>query len=260
MGNKLSLNGANLNMNMRSTPPPPESIPPVEDKNPELSRVVSTIDTESTYSLSIAGMKLLPIGSAVYTSSGNLQQSGIRAIIHATSGSSSRHGTGLTPTLQSVTNCVKNCLTLARRNGHGKIAIPFIGGLIFLGKIGVDNETLAKALFKSVLDNKGTDIKVTMVVYGAEDTWLFQQVLQSYLEQDQYASHRNGSIDVASGDITDFNTHGADVIVNAANTELKFQSGVSAAIGRATGNPAAIEREAAKVVSLFITEYINQTA
>lgn len=257
MGNKLSLDGVNLNL--RGNAPKPKGTPPVEMKNPSLARVISTIDTESTYSMSIAGMKLIPIGSAVYTNSGSLQESGIRAIIHATSGSSSRHGTGLTPTLQSVANCVKNSLALAKQNNHGKIAIPFIGGLIFRGKIGVDDETLAKTVFKSVLDNKGTDIKVAMVVFGAEATMLFQQVLHFFLEQEQYAIHRS-SIEVVSGDITDFKTHGADVIVNAANTELKFQSGVSAAVARASGDPIAIEREAAKIVSQFINAYINQTA
>jgi O-acetyl-ADP-ribose deacetylase (regulator of RNase III) len=231
--------------------------PAVEDRDPNLARSVSSLCTNADYSRNVAGLKLLPAGSAFYTSSGSLANYGITGVIHAATGSSSRDGKGLSPTLQSVANSVRNCLILAARREHKKIAIPFIGGALFLNRIATTPEILAATIVRSALEHKG-DLVVALVPFGPQDTWLFQQTLDKLLAEEQYAASRDGSIEVCPGDITKSTVHGADVIVNAANTEARFGGGVSGAIARATGCQQAIDREAGKIVNAFISEFINQ--
>lgn len=233
-----------------------EEVSLVEDRAPALSKVVASAGTNPEYTKNIAGLKLLPIGSAYYTSSGAMKASGITGIIHAAIGSISRNGKGLTPTLQSVSNCVKNSITLAIKNFHSKIAIPFIGGMIFLQRTGLDPEVLARAVIKSALDHKGRILRVSLVTFGEEHTNLFQKILKELLADSHYSEHVN-SVEICPGDITKFATHGADVIVNAANIEGRFFGGVSGAIALASENAAAIDREAAKIVNAYIAEYLN---
>jgi O-acetyl-ADP-ribose deacetylase (regulator of RNase III) len=235
-----------------------EPLPPaVEERDPRLCRLISTVGTNADYTRNIAGLRLLPAGSAFYTSSGKLQNRGILGIIHAATGSSSRDGKGLSPTLASVANSVRNAMILAQRHEHTKIAIPFIGGAIFLSRIMTTLEELAGVIIKAAIEHKGS-LKVALVPYGDQDTQLFQKVLDKLLADEQYANARDGSIEICAGDITMKNIHGADVIVNAANTEAKFGGGLSGAIGHATSQQQQIDREASKIVASFIDEFINQ--
>jgi len=252
MGNKTSTPG-------RNSPTLIVKEELVEDRDPSLARVVSSVGTDPEYTKNIAGLKLLPIGSAFYTSSGALKKVGISGIIHAAIGSIGREGKGLTPTLSSVSNCVKNSIILAQRNYHSKVAIPFIGGMIFLQRTGLDPEVLARGVIRSALDNKGRILKVSLVTFGEEHTTLFQNILKEFLADPQYTEHVN-SIEVCPGDITKFETHGCDVIVNAANIEGRFFGGVSGAIALASENAAAIDREAAKIVNRYIGAYLSQGA
>jgi len=228
----------------------------VEDRDPSLARVVATAGTGSDYTKNIAGLKLLPIGSAFYTSSGALRAVGINGVIHAAIGSISREGKGLTPTLYSVSNCVRNCLTLAKRNNHLKVALPFIGGMLFLQRTGLDPDVLARAVIRTAIENKGRHLEVRLVTFGEEHTNLFQSILMEFLAQPQYSEHTS-SISVCPGDITKFETHGCDVIVNAANIEGRFFGGVSGAIALASQNAAAIDKEAAKIVAAYINAYLS---
>jgi O-acetyl-ADP-ribose deacetylase (regulator of RNase III) len=223
-----------------------EPLPPaVEERDPRLCRLISTVGANADYTRNIAGLRLLPAGSAFYTSSGKLQNRGILGIIHAATGSSSRDGKGLSP------------MILAQRHEHTKIAIPFIGGAIFLSRIMTTLEELAGVIIKAAIEHKGS-LKVALVPYGDQDTQLFQKVLDKLLADEQYANARDGSIEICAGDITMKNIHGADVIVNAANTEAKFGGGLSGAIGHATSQQQQIDREASKIVASFIDEFINQ--
>lgn len=264
MGNKNSSSGIPSISEIQSTlglqshaPVVKEEL--VEDRDPSLARIVSTAGTGPEYTKHIAGLKLLPIGSAFYTTSGALRTVGINGIIHAAIGSISREGKGLTPTLSSVSNCVKNSIILAKRNNHTKVAIPFIGGMIFLQRTGLDPDVLARAVIRTAIENKGRHLEVRLVTFGEEHTNLFQTILTEFLAQPQYSEHAS-SIAVCPGDITKFETHGCDVIVNAANIEGRFFGGVSGAIALASQNAAAIDKEAAKTVMAYIGAYLSQHA
>ena len=227
----------------------------VEHRDPELAQKISSLGTEADYGINVAGIKLLPVGCAFYTSSGALESTGISGIIHAAIGSASRDGRGFAPTLNSVSNSVRNSLVLARRRNHKRIAIPFIGGMIFLNRTFCTKDQLARAIVKTVLEHKD-GLEVRLIPYGAEDTWLFQQIVEEM--QGQCPSAGGGAVQVCPGDITKFNLHGSDVIVNVATTEAKLGGGVSVAIGTASQSQATIDHEAAKIVSAYIDAYVNQ--
>ena len=53
------------------------------------------------------------------------------------------------------------------------------------------------------------------------------------------------------GDIRDKNIHGAKVIVNAANTQIKFGGGVSGAIAEQVGDKVKIEAKAREWIEQF---------
>ena len=204
----------------------------VEHRDPELAQKISSLGTEADYGINVAGIKLLPVGCAFYTSSGALESTGISGIIHAAIGSASRDGRGFAPTLNSVSNSVRNSLVLARRRNHKRIAIQAC----------CTKDQLARAIVKTVLEHRD-GLEVRLIPYGAEDTWLFQQIVEEM--QGQCPSAGGGAVQVCPGDITKFNLHGSDVIVNVATTEAKLGGGVSV-------------HEAAKIVSAYIDAYVNQ--
>jgi len=137
-----------------------------------------------------------------------------------------------------------------------KVALPFIGGMLFLQRTGLDPDVLARAVIRTAIENKGRHLEVRLVTFGEEHTNLFQSILMEFLAQPQYSEHTS-SISVCPGDITKFETHGCDVIVNAANIEGRFFGGVSGAIALASQNAAAIDKEAAKIVAAYINAYLS---
>ena len=207
---------------------------------------IASMGTEIDAEVRAAGM--LPRGSAIVTSSGNLSQQGIQHIIHAATGSMTRNGPKFDPTVKSVTDSVRNSLDLARNNGDHRVAIPFIGGKIFVERIGVSPQELADRIVESAIKNRG-NLELRFVTFGDEDTQLFKHALAKY-----GASLTPAQAAVMPGSITDHSLHGASVIINAANLEVQFGGGLSGAIGRATGNSHKIDQEAQDAIRAFYSE------
>jgi len=190
-----------------------------------------------------AGM--IPRGSAVITASGNLETHGIKHIIHAASGSMTRAGPEFDPSVEGVTHSVRNSLALARQYGHKRVAVPFIGGKIFVARIGISAQDLANSIVDAVIMSRG-DLEICFVTFGDEDTELFRAALRRH-----QSSLSRGAVQVTPGSITDFSVHKATAIVNAANMEVQFGGGLSGAIARATGRAAEIDREAKQAIATF---------
>lgn len=190
-----------------------------------------------------AKLGLAPRGSAVLTGSGKLADSGITAVLHAATGSMTRGGPLFDPTLKSVAASVANSLALARMSGHESVALPFIGGKIFLDRIGVAAETLAHTIVESIVKNRA-GLTVKIVAFDAQSAGTFRQALAAFPEA-------GGGVRVVQGSITEFKDHGCSAIVNAANMELQFGGGVSGVIAHATGEPGKIEQEAARKLAEF---------
>lgn len=195
----------------------------------------------------IQEMNMVPRGSAVLTSSGNLKDKKIEAIIHAASGSLTADGGEFEPTLQSISDSVKNSIHLARTHGFKALAIPFIGGRIFSQRVGVAPSEIARAIVESALSaisEKGPKITIKFVTFGAEDTALFASIVEE----------KGASIPVLNGSITDYNVHHCRAIVNAANMELMFGGGLSGIIAHETDAADQIEGEAwDKIAAYYLT-------
>ncbi len=185
-----------------------------------------------------------PLGSSVWTSSGNLARHGITAIAQAASGTMSPHIVqGGEPTRASVGDSVTNSLALAGQQNRARLAIPFIGGGIFFRRIQppCTKAELAEVIVQAASDTCGSVVPV-IVAYDAADQALFGAAI---------AKVGASNVELVQGSITDHSLHKADVIVNAANMEVLFGGGISGAIGRATGDQQNIDAEAAREVAAF---------
>ncbi|MEN9723240.1 MAG: hypothetical protein RJB38_1226, partial [Pseudomonadota bacterium] len=118
----------------------------------KVSKILSA-GTEFDAEVKAAGM--LPRGSALVTSSGRLSQQGIQHIIHAATGSMTRSGPGFDPTVKSVSDSVRNSLELAKIYGDQRVAIPFIGGKIFVERIGISTQELANKIVETAISSRG---------------------------------------------------------------------------------------------------------
>jgi O-acetyl-ADP-ribose deacetylase (regulator of RNase III) len=204
---------------------------------------VSAIGTVFDSEVKAAGM--LPRGSAIVTSSGDLSNKGIKHIIHAATGSMTRGGPKFDPTEKGVIDAVQNSLDLARQHGDKRVAVPFIGGKIFVDRIGVSPQALADRIVETAIKNRG-DLELRFVTFGDEDTQLFNNSLAKY-----GASLNATQATVVSGSITDYSLHGASAIINAANMEVQFGGGLSGVIGRATGMSDKIDKESQEAIKNF---------
>lgn len=80
---------------------------------------------------SLKDLNMVPRGASVWTGSGNLAKSGIKSTAHAASGAMGHQGeVGFDPTRDSVAACIENSFLLAIKNGHNRLAIPFIASNI----------------------------------------------------------------------------------------------------------------------------------
>ncbi|MBF0367072.1 MAG: macro domain-containing protein, partial [Oligoflexia bacterium] len=160
--------------------------------------------TQWTPPIKAAGM--FPRGSAVYTSSGNLKDKNISGIIHAASGSHSMVE-GAHPTLSSIAESVQNSLKLAKLHKHKKVAIPLIGGGIFLNYIfeatnlspAQKQKQLVQTLVRAVITENAKEenpIPVVFVAYEPEVAQLFQVVIAEEFKggQQQKIESKRGSI------------------------------------------------------------------
>lgn len=204
---------------------------------------VAAMEVEDHLDVRSAG--LLPRGAAIVTTSGFLENQGIRHIIHAASGSMTKAGAHFDPTLAGVVASVKNSIFLARAHGHSRVALPFIGGKVFIERIGMTAEALSDAIVRAALEVAG-GVEIRFVTFGAVDSALFENSVAKYakdLPPDLVA--------VTPGSIVDFKIHGATAIVNAANMEAAFGGGLSRIIADATRHEKEINAEASREIRLF---------
>lgn len=197
----------------------------------------------SRHSEELKKFNMLPRGSALMTSSGSLEKEGITNIIHAATGSMTRQGGEFEPTIESISNSIENSMKLAKANGHKRIAIPFVGGAIFLQRIGTTPEILATEIIKSAINNR-EGLEVRLVAFDDYASSLFKKILN-----DNYPNLSSLEASVVKGSITEYELHQASAIVNAANMEVIFGAGLSGAIARATSNSQAINNEASLIIS-----------
>jgi O-acetyl-ADP-ribose deacetylase (regulator of RNase III) len=224
-----------------------------------LANCISSVGTD--YSQGINGK--LPRGAALITDSGNLAKNKIKKIIHAASGS---HDSDYHPTKESVILSVQNSIILAERQNVKSLAIPLIGGNIFLNHIkktspDITPEKLAEMIVKAAINQRNAldkDLKIVFIDYNNSKN--FQQALDKLKEvkedSDWKSKFNDNNTKVVDGDITNFSIHGCEAIVNAANCEVQFGDGVSGDISSKTGQSAEINQRAREIINQYnqITE------
>ncbi|MDH3493724.1 MAG: hypothetical protein OEM82_09255 [Acidobacteriota bacterium] len=203
---------------------------------------VSAVNTPENSKLE--AMKMVPLGASVWTSTGDLADSGITAIAQAASGAMDRTlGVGFDPTRDSVAACVQNSFLLAAANGHDKLAIPFIASGIFYTYIKptIEKDELAEIIVESCQENRGS-VEAVIVAYGEKDMGHFKKAMNGNTDE---------GVTLVEGSITSFADHGCAAIANAANMEVRFGGGLSGKIGAKTNKIAEIDAEAAEAVAAF---------
>jgi O-acetyl-ADP-ribose deacetylase (regulator of RNase III) len=206
---------------------------------------------------------LAPRGSAALTSSGALAGQGIRYVIHAASGSMTFDAENLKPTLEGIQLSIANSIRIATREKIQRIAIPLIGGGIFLNRLGLSKEELAYKIIDAARQQK-TSVQIVFVAYSEDEIEAMTGAFKK--QQDDRANDKLAQIwtylkvkflgqtdffdraQIVHGSITDFKLHGAQAIVNAANTELVFGGGISGVIGKATQDSEAIDQTGKELI------------
>ena len=189
----------------------------------------------------LRGLRMVPLGAALWTGAGRLRAQGIRGIAHAAPGSMTLQGRpGFDPTRASVEASIRNAFTLAAAHGCRRLALPFIAGGVFAGRIdpAIEKAELAALIVAACHTHRG-EVGAVIVAHGDEDRALFATALAA-------GSVRGTTL--VQGSITRVADHGCDAIANAANMEVRFGGGISGVIGRATGESDEIDREAAAAI------------
>ncbi|NHE58707.1 macro domain-containing protein [Cyclobacterium plantarum] len=220
----------------------------------EISALTPTIIAD------LKSKELLPRGSALLTGAGKLAPD-INSIFHAATGTMMPYFPSQTyyePSLLSVENAISACFALAKANGNNRLAIPYIGGKIFKGRIfdgqGVSEEDQNHKLVASIVGASITNAKLTgldfcFVVFDTATNLLFShEIKKSYDEL-------NFSKKLMVGDIVDFSLHQCDGIVNAANMEVQFGGGISGAIAKASQDQDNIDKDARSGIIQFWADY-----
>lgn len=208
---------------------------------------------------------LAPRGSASLTSSGKLAENGIVAILHAATGSMGHFDETTEPTVESVKQSIDLSLQLAEKSGFKKIAVPLIGGGIFLDRLNLTREQLASQIVDAVYKSKAQKIKVVFVAYKDDENDVMSAAHRDYgnfvfriykwlLNLANFKPDFYQRTAVVQGSIVDYNVHKASAIVNAANMELQFGGGLSGVIGNATQDSHHINSINADLITKYYDE------
>jgi len=217
---------------------------------------------------------LLP-GSALLTDtldgsdggSSTLNSKGITHIIHA-----APWPRDLFKSDEDFINCVvksvQNSIILADREKFEKLAIPLVGGGIYLGSC--DPEELAEGIMRGAVNQLAECQNLQQIVFldwhdnktPRKNRQVFLNAFSKLEDKSWFGKHRSGSgIELAKnptkivicewGDIRDKRIHGASVIANAANTQVQFGGGISGAIAEQVGDKDKINQKAKELIAKF---------
>ena len=177
--------------------------------------------------------ELLPPGSVLLSERGFGR---INRLIQA--GVASSGLTNLPVPLHDIKETVKNIMELADVNGIQKFAMPVLAGDIFFRRIpeyenkheGRSKIELATMIMEEVDKynrNNRTRINPVYVDFKRSGS----EVLNAFTEAGKIRARKGIHDNIKIGDLLNYNDHGCSVIVNAANTNMKFGGGIAGKIG-----------------------------
>jgi hypothetical protein len=192
----------------------------------------------------------LPCGSAILTSSGDLEKQGIKVIIHACPGSK-EDKKGFQPTIKSISRSVQNSIILAERYNYENIAFCLIGSN-FLDSIISPNQgtkkerqvKLAEIIIKAAVKQRKNLEKIVFVDFGNK---AFNEAYSRVRKERPGLianTHTAEGIIIAGKNkgekrgITDYSLHKCEAIVNSFNIEGEFinSESFSGFIAKKTGS------------------------
>jgi len=161
--------------------------------------------------------------------------------------------------IRQVVKSVQNSLFLADRediqkvNPADELAICLVGGGIYLGAC--PPSQLAEGIIRGAI-NQLAECKnlkqIIFVDYDKNPVKYFEKAILEKFSQEIMNNWRDKvSVLAGGGDIRDKSRHGAQVIVNAANTYVGFGGGISGAIAEQVGDKGKIDQEAKKLIGKF---------
>ena len=180
---------------------------------------------------------VLPCGSAVLTSSGDLEKQGIKAIIHACPSSIKENKDFFQSNIQGIIRSVQNSILLAERNNYKSTAFCLIGSN-FLDNIIPPNQAtrkerrvkLAEIIIRAAIEQKKSLERIVFVDFGNS---AFQRALLLVIKEKGFTYGEEGKViavvesyGIGGGKekkgITDYSLHECEVIINSLNTEGEF--------------------------------------
>ena len=200
-------------------------------------------------------------------SSSVLNDKGITHIIHAVNQPYSAFNNNEQWFIDYVVKSVQNSIILADRYKFEKLAIPFVGGGVYLGSC--DPQKLAEGIIIGAVNQleKCQNLKRISFIdwendsnsylgHAFESQLNWKNLISKAVARDNNAfgvlkSNPEKLVGYNKGDIRDKNIHGASVIVNAANTQVKFGGGISGAIAEQVGDKTKIEQKAQELIGKF---------
>ncbi len=183
-------------------------------------------------------------GAAIITKSGNLESTGITAIVHTAIKNFNKTGDYYKATSEGIENAVANSVRLAELNGHKRIAIPLMAtDPLFANKLlGPEHYSQLAVTIVRAANGARKNIEIRFIGDMVEATFLKNAMFLTSVTD-------FNAVNVVSGSITDFKIHGASAIVNPTNMEVVFDPhGVSAEIGAATGIPGSIAHDVKEII------------
>ena len=252
----------------------------VSSTPPSLDKMVSAIGTD--YSTFYASKNYMPPGSATLldisdtplknvdiSGNPNIKFTNTRAINYMIQASPGKSGVGDYITAETLSNSVMNSLILATLNGVKNIIIPFIGGDIFY------NTLVAHLKTKGITHDKNNHCK--LLIKGVEDyyTYIKKYNIKDTIEKIYFSPYGLDEENGLNTAIDDFQKktkilkvslhkkpgnmisraiydNSIDAIVNAANIELGFGTGISGMCFAAIGRSIAKQKELDATRTLFI--------
>ena len=244
----------------------------------------------SASSINISGMPIYNIEYTPSTStSKTLSDANISSCVsYMIQASPAQGGTGGLITPDTIANSIMNSLILAAQNGAKNVIIPFIGGGVFLSNLqkqfgaGYSLAKHAKILIEGVtkyFDFVSTPEAVLLKINpNSIETILFCPFNSLKVDEKTplddainakssvfagkcKVTTTNGSINIIKATIDQCNSGMKNIaIVNAANVELKFGTGIASMCYAAINNDSKKQTELTNIKNQFVTAYKNYIA
>ena len=226
---------------------------------------ISSVRAE--YKKELVRKSMLPQGSAIFTSAGDLEKIGIKGIIHLATRSIDLKNKEFQPTVQNFIRSIQRAIILVEEKGYKNIAFPLVDNefldLILPPEQSSKSERkheLARMIIIAALSQSKNLERIIFVGLGGEFAVEITKITenkhyQNNIENIKKINELSGMYLTSGKGITDYSEHKCEVVVNTTfNVEGKFigSRGLSGFICQRTGSGKnQIQKEIKECISEF---------